>query len=276
MDIEIRRGLCEARALAGEHRGVLAAYAALGVLLPYLLLSSEPIFSLRTVMAIVSDPWTYRVGGSIAGPLYLLGIVAVIVTGTLLATWNALLAQIREGYVSEIMFGMVAGAAFLFANIILYVGLGLLVTLPLIAFVGATPEPGTATNIAVELYRFAISMLGSWIGARLCLTGPIMAGRGGLEPVSAMIESWRRTRSAQWRLLGTYFLFDLVFVIAFVALAALHGAIIVRNAPGSLAEMAMSLGWVLLFAGYFLGKVLLAAGFHRVSRPETGAAEVFA
>jgi len=62
MDIEIKRGLAETRALARDHKGVLAIYAGLGVALPYLLLSSEPIFSLRTVMAILADPFTYRVG----------------------------------------------------------------------------------------------------------------------------------------------------------------------------------------------------------------------
>ena len=49
MDIEIRNGLAEARALAVEHSGALTAYVALGVVVPYLLLSSEPIFDLRTV-----------------------------------------------------------------------------------------------------------------------------------------------------------------------------------------------------------------------------------
>ncbi len=85
MDIEIRRGLAEAWALASEHRNMLAVYVTIGVIVPFLLLASEPIFSLRTVMAILSDPWTYRVGGSITGPLYLLGIVAVIVAGAMLA-----------------------------------------------------------------------------------------------------------------------------------------------------------------------------------------------
>ena len=69
MDIEIRRGLAEAWALATAHRNMLAVYVAIGVVVPFLLLSSEPIFSLRAVMAILSDPWTYRVGGSITGPL---------------------------------------------------------------------------------------------------------------------------------------------------------------------------------------------------------------
>ena len=89
MEIEIGRGLAEARRLAGEHWQALLAYALLGVVLPFLLLSSEPIFSLRNVMAIASDPWTYRVGGSITGPLYLLGIVAVIVMGAMLAAWSS-------------------------------------------------------------------------------------------------------------------------------------------------------------------------------------------
>ena len=71
MDIAIREGLAEARTLARQHWQALLAYVGLGVVLPFLLLSSEPIFDLRTLVAIAADPWTYRVSGSITGPLYL-------------------------------------------------------------------------------------------------------------------------------------------------------------------------------------------------------------
>lgn len=275
MDIEIKRGLAEARMLAGEHRGALAAYVGIGVVLPFLLLSSEPIFSLRTVLAILSDPWTYRVGGSIAGPLYLLGIVAIIVVGALLAGWNAVLAEIREGYVSELMFGMVAGAAYLFAYIVIALIIGFAAILPLL-LLGDIRQTGAGSgSIVFELYRFALSLVGSWIGARLCLAGPIMAERGKLEPVSAFIESWRRTRAAQWRLFAFFYGYGFVVGLLALALGLLHGTVIVSNEPGGVLETVMSLGWVILFAGYFLGQILLPAGFYRSSQPRA-AAEVFA
>ncbi|WP_447757888.1 hypothetical protein [Sphingopyxis fribergensis] len=277
MDIEIRRGLSEARMLASEHRNMLGAYVALGVIVPFLLLSSEPIFSLRTAMAIVSDPWSYRVGGSITGPLYLLGIVAVIVAGAMLAAWNGLLAELREGYISEIMYGMVAGVAYLFANLVVAIGFGLIAVLPLFLLgQELLTGGGTAFTFGLEIYRLLLSIVGSWIGARLCLAGAIMGDRGTLEPVSPFVQSWRRTRSAQWRLFGFYLLYGALFGIAGAALFVLHGAVILNNAPGSMVEMLMSFGWVLLFALYFLGQILIPAGLYRAGEPALAAAEVFA
>ena len=227
MDIEIRRGLAEAWALATAHRNMLAVYVAIGVVVPFLLLSSEPIFSLRAVMAILSDPWTYRVGGSITGPLYLLGIVAVIVAGAMLAAWNGLQADLREGYLSEVMYGMVAGVAYLLANLVLAIGFGLIAALPLFV-VGTYALYGVsdAFIVALALYRLIVALVGSWIAARLCLAGAIMGGRGKLEPLSAFVESWRRTRTAQWRLFGFYLLYGLPYGIAATGLIIVHGAVI--------------------------------------------------
>ena len=278
MDIVVRRGLAEAWALAGAHRNMLGAYVLLGVVVPFLLLSSEPIFSLRTVIAIAADPWTYRVGGSFTGPLYLLGIVAAIVAGAMLAAWNGLLAEMREGYISEIMFGMVAGVAYLLANVALAIGFGLITTLPffLLAREMLTSGGGPALAVAIVIYRIIVTLVGSWVGARLCLAGAIMGDRGTLEPVSCFAKSWRQTRSAQWRLFGFYRLYGALFGIAGAAWFILHSMVIMSNAPGGLIETLMSFGWVLLFALYFLGQILIPAGLYRSSTPSVGVAEVFA
>ena len=278
MDIVVRRGLAEAWALAGAHRNMLGAYVLLGVIVPFLLLSSEPIFSLRTVMAIAADPWTYRVGGSVTGPLYLLGIVAVVVAGTMLAAWNGLLAEMREGYLSEIMFGMVAGVAYLLANLALAIGFGLITTLPLLLLAREllTGGGGPALAVAIVIYRIIVTLVGSWVGARLCLAGAIMGDRGTLEPVSCFAKSWRQTRSAQWRLFGFYLLYGALFGIAGAAWFILHSMVIMSNAPGGLIETLMSVGWLLLFALYFLGQILIPAGLYRSSTPAVSVAEVFA
>lgn len=277
MDIHIRRGLAEAWALAGAQRNMLAVYVAIGVIIPFLLLSSEPIFSLRTVMAILSDPWSYRVGGSVTGPLYLLAIVAVIVAGAMQAAWNGLFAEMREGYLSEIMFGMVAGFAYLLANLALAISFGLIAALPLFILGPQALLGGSDAMMAVlAIYRLAITLIGSWVAARFCLAGAIMGSRGSLEPVSAFVESWRRTRTAQARLFGFYLLYGMPYGIAAGALIVVHGAVILNNAPGSFAETLMSLGWILLFALYFLGQILIPAGFYRTSEPAATASEIFA
>lgn len=277
MDIHIRRGLADAWALAAAHRNMLVAYVALGVVVPFLLLASEPIFSLRTVMAILSDPWSYRVGGSFTGPLYLLAIVAVIVAGSMQAAWNGLFAELREGYLSEIMFGMVAGFAYLIANLILAIGFGLLTAAPFLVLGPAAVVSGSdPLAVTMAVYRLLVTLVGSWVAARFCLAGAIMGSRGSLEPVSAFAESWRRTRTAQARLFGFYLLYGLPYGIAAAALIVVHGAIILNNAPGSLAETMMNFGWILLFALYFLGQILIPVGLYRTSEPAATASEIFA
>lgn len=283
MDIGVRRGLAGARAIAGDKwRALLVyvaigvVYVAIGVVLPFALLSSEPIFSLRTVMAMIASPYSAYVSGSIAGPLYLLAIVSVIVAGAMLAAWNAILDESQEGFVSEIMYGMVAGAAFLLGTIIVYAGAGLLAVLPIMATIGISEWNGLAGGAVDNVYRLFLSLLGTWIGARLCLTGAIMGAGGRLEPFSAFAESWRLTRDAQWRLFAFYLLYGLVVAAAFAALVVLHGAVIWNNAqaPGSLLETAMSFGWLLLFAAYFLGQILIPAGLYGAAGPRA-AVEVF-
>ena len=41
-------------------------------------------------------------------------------------------------------------------------------------------------------------------------------------------------------------------------------------------ETLMSFGWILLFALYFLGQILIPAGLYRASEPEVAASEIFA
>lgn len=275
MDIGIRRGLANAWAMAAAQPVLLAAYAGLGVAVPYLLLSSEPLFSLRTVMAILADPWAFRFHGSVAGPLYLLAIVAAIAAGAMLAAWNGLLADLREGYISEIMYGMVAGLAYLIGNLVLNVATWAIMFLPALIFGGVMRWEELGGGAPAFGYRLVLTIVGFWVAIRLCLTGPIMGERGKLEPVSAFVESWRRTRAAQWRLCGFYLLYGLLFGIAMAALMLAHGAIILNNAPGSLAEMLTSAGWVLLFALYFLGQILIPAGLYRSAEPAAVAREIF-
>lgn len=278
MDIEIRRGLAEARMLAGEHWQAALAYTVLGVLFPYLLLSSEPIFNLRTIIALMVNSYGTYISGSITGPLYLLGIVSVIVAGAMLAAWNAILAEIREGYISEIMYGMVAGAAYLIVLMLIYFGIGILVSLPILLTIGIAEWNAMAGGAVDIAYRLVLMLLGTWIEARLCLTGAAMAAHGRLNPFSAIAESWRLTGPAQWRIVGLYFAIGIVFGLALGGLILLHGAVIWQNAqaPGTALEIAMSFAWVLLFAAYFVAKIFVAAGLYRAARPAAASAEVFA
>jgi hypothetical protein len=267
-DISLRTAWEEGLALARTHRWVLLLYAILGAAIPFLLLESEPIFNLRTIVAIVEAPWAAYVGGSIKGPLYLLAIVTVLATGCLLAAQNAMLTDIREGVSSEIMFGLVAGAAYLITVLIFYIVIGLLMTLPFFLIFGG--DGMIALPGWVQVVRQILTLVvSSWLSARFCLVGPVMAARSSLEPVSAWFESWRRTHRAQLRLFFFYMGFNIVVGVLIGAFAALHIYVIMDNAQNmdTPQETAMSVGWALLWMLLFLLYALIPAGLYRASEP---------
>ncbi|MBJ7441474.1 MAG: hypothetical protein JHD35_20990 [Sphingopyxis sp.] len=275
MDIDIGRGLVEARALAATHKAMLAAYVGIGVVIPFLLLSSEPLFSLRAILTILGNPWL-RFGGSIAGPLYLLAIIGAIVAGAMLAAWNGLLADMREGYIAEIMYGMVAGVAYFACNMMVSVVTWVITLFPIVLVGGRMEWENLGGGAIAIVYPLLLTIIAFWIATRFCLAGAIMGGRGKLEPIGAFIESWRRTQTAQWRLCGFYLLYGLPFAVLGGGLMALHMTTIMNNAPGTLVETAMSFGWAALFALYFLGQILIPAGFYRASEPAAAATDIFA
>ena len=274
MDIEIREGLAEARALAAGHWRVLLAYMLLGVGLPYLLLASEPVLSVEMLVAIALVPEDFRFTGSIVGPLYLLGICAALSCGAMLALWNALLAEIREGYIAEIMYGMVAGVAYLIAGLLFYYLIGFLLALPFRLTIGMEAARAEGTPIAIAR-QVLLTLVSAWFNARLCLIGPIMAGTGRLEPVKAFVESWRRTAQAQWRLFALYLAFNILAAAAIGSLFILHGYLILGGEATQMAAMAMSAGWLLFWAAYFAAVTLVPAGLYRAARTPVPA-ETFA
>lgn len=90
-----------------------------------------------------------------------------------------------------------------------------------------------------------------------------------------MPKSWRRTRKAWSRLLGLYLAIYVVSGLLTLALLAPHLFILFNSAPGSFAETAMSVGWLLFWAAYFLMLLLVPAGLYRASEGRA-AVEVFA
>ena len=188
MDIEIGRGLAEARTLASTHWRPLMAYMLLGVVLPYLLLASEPVLSIEVLVALALVPEDFRFTGSIAGPLYLLGICAALLCGAMLALWSALLAEIREGYIAEIMYGMVAGAAYLIAGLLFYYLIGFLLALPFRLTVGmeAARADGTPIAIARQIVRAQGGEIGvesaPGQGSRFWFSLPVAAAQPGAPP----------------------------------------------------------------------------------------------
>ncbi len=273
--IQLRAAFGHAKALAVKDWQALLLYLALGVLVPYLLHAGEPTLSLRALVAVVASGGFF--GGSLAGPLYLAAIIAVLWTAAQFALWNALLPDLREGPVSEIMYALVAGVAYLVCYVVasfliaVLPGLGLGLLLEPLRLSGSD-----GLMIAAGIQALVNLGLGAFIGARFWLTGPIMAANGNMNPIPALIESWRRTAPSWGKLFLLYFSLQLVATLAFVGLFVAGSAVILADPQGEgWGETAMAIVWFLFWLVVFAVQALLAGGMYLASHRETDA-QVFA
>lgn len=264
-----------AKALAVKDWQALALYVALGVLVPFLLHAGEPTLSLRALVVVIANGGYF--GGSFAGPLYLIAIVAVLWTAAQFALWNALLADLRDGPISEIMYALVAGVAFL----VCYFLATFLIALVPGAALGFALAPlrlsGSDGVIAASALQALLNLaLGAFIGSRFWLAGPIMAQGGSMNPIPALVESWRRTAPSRGKLFLLYFFLQLLATLIFVGLFVAGSAVILADPQAQgYGETAMAVVWFLFWLTVFLVQSLLAAGMFLASHRETDA-QVFA
>jgi hypothetical protein len=273
--IQLRAAVGHAKALAVKDWQALALYLALGVLLPYLLHAGEPTLSLRALVAVVAGGGFF--GGSLAGPLYLAAIIAVLWTAAQFALWNALLPDLREGPISEIMYALVAGVAYLVCYFVvsflvaLLPGIGLGLALAPLRLSGSD-----GALVAAGLQALVNLGLSSFIGSRFWMAGPIMAATGSMNPIPALVESWRRTAPSWGKLLMVYFLISTLATLAFVGLFVAGSAVILADPQAEgWGETAMAGVWLVFWLIVFAVQALLAAGMYLASLRETDA-QVFA
>lgn len=273
--IGLGAALRHAKALAVKDWQALALYLALGVLVPFLLHAGEPTLSLRALIAVVASGGFY--GGSLAGPLYLIAIIAVLWTGAQFALWNALLPDLRDGPISEIMYALVAGVAFLICYLVASFLIALLPGLALgLALAPLRLSGSDGAMAAAGLQALVNLALGAFIGSRLWLAGPIMAAAGSMNPVPALVESWRSTVPARGKLFLLYFALQLAATLGFIGLFVAGSAVILADPQAEgYGETAMAAVWLLFWLTIFALQALLAAGLFRASHDST-APEVFA
>lgn len=264
-----------AKALAVKDWKALALYLALGVLVPYLLHAGEPTLSLRALVAVIANGGYF--GGSLAGPLYLIAIVAVLWTAAQFALWNALLTDLRDGPISEIMYALVAGVAFLVCYFVASFLIAILPGLALgLALVPLRLAGSDGVLVAAGLQALVNLGLGAFIGSRLWLAGPIMAQSGSMNPVPALVESWRRTRTTRAKLFFLYLGVQIIWGLLFAGLFVGHTAIIFADPQAQgYGETAMAAVWLLYWLAVFLVQALLAAGLLLASH-HGDTSEVFA
>lgn len=273
--ISLRLALSQAKALLVHNKAAFALYLGIGVLVPYILHAAEPSLSLRALVAVSAGGGFFS--GSLTGPLYLFAIISILWTAAQFALWNAILVDLRDGPVGEIMFGLVGGLGFLFCNIVIAVLVALIPNLvlafALTPIAMASPQAAVAVSVLQGLLGAVISII---IATRVILVGPIMAASGSMNPFPAFAESWRRTAVARGKLFLVIFVIHLLSGLVVAGLLAGHVAIIFNDplAKGY-GETAMATVWLLFWFLAFLLQNLLAAGLFRASS-EGEAADVFA
>lgn len=251
-EFSIHRVLRDALDLASAHRAALATYVLIGVVVPNLLLGSEPIFSMRALLAVAVDPYTYRLSGSIAGPLYLLGIVTIIVTGARMAAIIALQAGVRDGLLSEIMTGIVSGNLLLLAYLLFYLLILLLFGESMLLLLSPI-SPALASISFLLLFLGA----GVWLRSRMVLTAPDIARTGSINPFPAMFASFITSRQALGKLFVLTLMIELALGVTAGLLAIGHIKVILAYPAGTPLEWGFTIGWAILFAGWFLALVLI-------------------
>lgn len=275
--ISIRAALAAAMALLHKDRATLALYVTMGLVVPYLLHASDPAISLRALVAVAAGGGFLT--GSLTGPLYLVAIMVVVWTAAQFALWNAMLPESRDGPIGEIMFGFVAGFMFLVCYVVIMIALVFLPMLILSAtFAHPLPGAGRAlTGMTTQnIITLGFSLVMAVIASRLWLAGPIMAAKGTMNPLPALVESWRRTGASRGKLILFYLALQLVGGMAFAALIAAHTAIIFDSpaAPGT-GENVMAGVWFVVWLAVFLVQSLVAAGLFEAAR-DRAASDVFA
>jgi hypothetical protein len=273
--INLRAAFGHAKALAAKDWQALALYLALGVLVPFLLHAGEPTLSLRALVAVIAADGYF--GGSLAGPLYLIAIVAVLWTAAQFALWNALLPDLRDGPISEIMYALVAGVAFLVCYIVASFLIGILPGVALGLILAPLRISGSDGAIIAAVLQAIVNVgLSTFINSRLWLAGPIMAQSGSMNPIPALVDSWRRTRTTRAKLFFLYLGVQIIWGLLFAGLFVGHTAIIFADPQAQgYGETAMAAVWLLYWLAVFLVQALLAAGLFRASH-RGEAAEVFA
>jgi len=153
----------------------------------------------------------------------------------------------------------------------------------------AMRSPGSISRISPDLamasdtVRLAILaglLLLFWLTVRLSCTTASMAVGTRINPFFGIVESWRMTRRAQWRIMGHLAIVGLLLSLLLGGLTLAFGAgIATRFQPGGVPIQIGSIQWI---AGVVVAiplaylNVLVPAGIYRELRPFIPEVEIFA
>ncbi|ALC12394.1 hypothetical protein [Sphingopyxis sp. 113P3] len=228
------------------------------------------------------------------GSFFLFAIIAgVIVTAASLLIWRSGLVGGEPA--SDIGWGLGAGAAYMFAMIVVYIATIILMYIVLfivgllaVAIFGASgmsleslATGGASAGLIFFAFLFyaAILVFFLWFFGRLSVTGPLMAASRSSNPFTAFGESWRLTSASQWTIVGFNILMAILFFVFLFIVSMVLGGVIggAMSSPdaGAGALIGALIVALLVYVPMVLVSVSMPAAVYRCvgSRTET---DVFA
>lgn len=192
-----------------------ATYLAMAIIIPFLFFSVHDLSNFRAFYALATDSRVYVASDGTVWTIFSLFLFSLIALNAVaLAAWNAMLASSRDGVIGEVMYGLIAGIINFAVAFVIYVAINLpfsMINLVVGMAAGGNIPVTLSVMAAVGLANLALLL---WLNARLSMTGPVMAAAGSLNPFPAMVESWRMTAPAQWRVIALLLLCQLAGLFA--------------------------------------------------------------
>lgn len=246
--------------------------------------------AMMTMMAAQNDP-SAAIG--VFGTFILFGFIAgTIISAASLLIWRTGLVGGEPA--GDIGWGLGAGAAYMFAMMVVYLATIILMYIillivGLLAFAvfgasGMSLESLSSGSASAGLIAFGIIIYAAiivfflWFFGRLTAAGPLMAVNRSANPFSAFIESWRMTGASQWTIVG----FNVIMAIAFfvfvyivsTVLGGLTGAMMTPDAGMGAVIGALILA-LLVYVPAVLVSVAMPAAIYRCIAAKSGT-DVFA
>lgn len=211
----------------------LGGAVVLACLLGWLLIGG----AMSSMMTAQGDP-SAAVGA--LGSFLLFALIAgTIVFAASLLIWRS--GLVGGEPISDIGWGLGAGAAYMVAMLVVYVATVILMYIFLFiiglfafAIFGASgmsleslATGGASAGLIVFgiLIYIAIIVFFLWFFGRLSVAGPLMAVERSSNPFSAFIESWRLTGASQWTIVGFNLIMAILFAIFFFIVTMLFGGL---------------------------------------------------
>jgi hypothetical protein len=265
-ELQLRFGEVGAQlsALFSEQRRAVLGYLCAAVFIPYLLFFIFPQSNMRGFGAFflnvgawysAETPWTIV-------SMFMIAIWGI--TGFIFCAWTAMLTPEREAVSSEVMNGLVT--ALLFCLVWMVINILFAIAIPLTGLVAesvlATQNPVMAWTI-IGLYTLAYI----WLLSRLCLSGPVMAAEGSINPFRGLTQSWRLTRGHWWKiaiLIGPLHIIAMVTLTVFLAAAT---AVLMQTDGTTWHDRALSGTWLAMELIGVALLIFLPAALYRAIQP---------